>query len=85
MLDIVKLSNDLTEEEFGDFLHYLKQINDKGKVEEWLAHWEGMLSEVDPMSAMHYSYYDILIDPQTGDWKSEIEVPITRSFDNLSY
>ena len=53
-MDIVKLSNELTQEDFSDFLHYLKQINEKGKVSEWLGLWESMLREgVHPMEAMH--------------------------------
>jgi hypothetical protein len=86
MLDIVKLSIDLSQEEFNDFLHYLKTINEKGVMSEWLVHWEAMVLEgTDYMSAMHYAYYDILIDPQTGSWKQELAPRITSSFDNLSY
>ena len=77
MLDIVKLSQDLSQEDFSDFLNYLKQINEKGVMKEWLPIWESMVSEgTDPMSSMHYSYYDILIDPQTGDWKTDLVVDI---------
>lgn len=74
MLDIVKLSQDLSQEDFSDFLHYLKQINEKGVIKEWSSHWESIISEgANPMSAMHHVYYDLLIDPQTGDWKKDLE------------
>lgn len=79
MIDIVKLSNDLSQEDFSDFLHYLKQINEKGVIKEWQPYWESIVSEgVDPMSAMHHAYYDLLIDPQTGSYKKDLE------FSNLS-
>jgi hypothetical protein len=82
-MDILNLSKQLDKQQFKEALDQIKEINDAGYIMEFLESVEVMQNQgTDLSSCIHYSWYDLLIDSDTGKWKPEVENAIERSGEN---
>lgn len=85
-MNILELSKTVSKGEFKEALNYIKQINDAGLMVEFLDLVKEMeLEGTDLMSCIHHVYYDLMIDPETGKYKKELENLIPTSGKNTNY
>lgn len=85
-MDILQLSDSLTHSEFKQALNDIALMNYLGILREYADHFDSMLEEgTDLQSALHYSHYDMVIDPETGKYKKELESKIEASGKNPTY
>lgn len=69
-MDILSLSKQLEKDDFSDALDIIKQVNGQGVLVEFIESVNQMVEEgTDLMSSIHYAYYDLLINPETGKFK----------------
>lgn len=68
---LIKLATQLDNNEFDQSLNYIKEVNKKGLVKDYIDLVNEILGEgTDLGSATHFAYMDLLIDPETGKEKS---------------
>jgi hypothetical protein len=68
---LIKLATQLDNNEFDQALNYIKEVNKKGLVKDYIDLVKEILGEgADLGSAIHFAYMDLLIDPETGKEKS---------------
>lgn len=85
-MDLVYLSKELDKEEFADLLYMLKEVNEMGRIQDLLEEWDRVFGDdpfMPPMQAFNQAYY-LTIKEGKGiptDWV----LPVSRSWDNLSY
>lgn len=85
-MDIITLAKKVDKEEFKEALNYIRQVNDAGLILEFFNLVMEMEREgTDIMSCIHYSYYDLLIDSDTGKYKSEVKNLVTGSGGNYNF
>ena len=72
-MDILKLAGSLTKSEFSNALEEIKLINHLGLIHDYCQAFNLMIEEgTDIESALHYAYFDMLIEEETGHWKEEL-------------
>lgn len=82
-MNILQLSKTLSKEEFEDALDRIKEANNAGLIIEFIESVEFMHNQgTDLPSCIHYSWYDLLIDSDTGKFKPEVENLLERSGKN---
>lgn len=68
---LIKLATQLDNKEFDQALNYIKEVNKKGLVKDYIDIVNKLLDQgTDIGSAIHFTYMDLLIDPETGKEKS---------------
>lgn len=68
---LIKLATQLDNKEFDQALNYIKEVNKKGLVKDYIDIVNKLLDQgTDIGSAIHFAYMDLLIDPETGKEKS---------------
>ena len=68
-MDVLDLADSLTKEEVKELLGYLGPLNQAGLIKEFIY-------KVDPdniAETMYSAYYDLMIDSETGKWKTEFK------------
>ena len=79
-MDILNLSKELSKSDFKEALNYMKTANDAGLLFELLELIEGFDAQrILGIAAIHSAYCDMLIDSDTGKYKSEIENLVSGS------
>ena len=72
-MDILKLAGSLTKSEFSNVLEEIRLINYLGLIHDYCQAFDLMVEEgTDIHSALHYAYFDMLIEEETGQWKEEL-------------
>jgi hypothetical protein len=72
-MDILKLAESLTKSEFSNVLEEIRLINYLGLIHDYCQAFDLMVEEgTDIHSALHYAYFDMLIEEETGHWKEEL-------------
>ena len=85
-MDILTLAKKVDKVEFKEALDYLKQVNDAGLIGEFFDLVMEMEREgTDIMSCIHHAYYDLLIDSDTGKYKTEVKNLVTGSGGNYNF
>ena len=73
-MNLLILSNTTSKEEFKQSLKLINEINEKGLMEIFIQTVDDMyFSGTDLASCIHHAWYDLLIDPETGKFKQEIQ------------
>lgn len=73
-MNLLILSNTTSKEEFKQSLKLINEINEKGLMETFIETVDDMyFSGTDLSSCIHHAWYDLLIDPETGKFKQEIQ------------
>ena len=76
-MEILKLASSLTHTEFKEALNDIAFMNYLGLIREYVNDFDIMINEgTDPHSALHYALYDMIINPDTGKYKEELESKI---------
>jgi hypothetical protein len=79
-MDILSLSKQLDKQQFKEALDQIKEINDAGYIMEFIESVELMKNlKSDMSSCIYYSWYDLLIDSDTGKFKQEVENTLQKS------
>lgn len=85
-MDILTLAKKVHKVEFKEALDYIKEVNDAGLLVEFIDLVKEMESEGrDIMSCIHSAYYDLLIDSDTGKYKSDVESLVSGSGGNYGF
>ena len=73
-MNLLILSNTTSKEEFKQLLKLINEINEKGLMETFNQMVDDMyFSGTDLASCINHAWYDLLIDPETGKFKEEIQ------------
>ena len=73
-MNLLILSNTTSKEEFKQSLKSINEINEKGLMEIFIEEVDDMyFSGTDLASCIHHAWYDLLIDPETGEFKEQIQ------------
>ena len=73
-MNLLILSNTTSKEEFKQSLKLINEINEKGLMETFIQTVDDMyFSGTDLASCIYHAWYDLLIDPETGKFKEEIQ------------
>jgi len=73
-MNLLILSNTTSKEEFKQSLKLINEINEKGLMEIFIETVDDMyFSCTDLASCIHHAWYDLLIDPETGKFKDQIQ------------
>ena len=76
-MEILKLAGSLTHMEFKQALNDIALMNYLGIIREYVEHFDSMVDEgTEVNSALHYAQYDMIINPDTGKYKKELESKI---------
>ena len=76
-MEILKLASSLTHTEFKEALNDIAFMNYLGLIREYVDHFDSLVDEgTDVNSALHYALYDMIINPDTGKYKEELESKI---------
>jgi hypothetical protein len=85
-MDILKIAGSLTKSEFNRALEEIKLINHLGLIHDYCQAFDLMVEEgTDIHSALHYAYFDMVIEEATGQYKEELRDRIKEYYAETPY
>ena len=82
VMNIYDLLDRLSKEEIAEALRYLPDLNEAGLIKEWIDKTGDIGYNQSLSDAMYYAYYDLMIDSETGKFKSELQIHFQKSGKN---